>query len=129
VRLFVDRDLGKKLPRALRAVGVEVVAHIERYPSADEESIADAVWIAEATRRGEVIVTRDGRIRRMSAEVAAIKAAGARCFVLEVGNGTPFTYLRTLMLAWPALEKKVDELPPPFVIGINAKGRLIQRLP
>jgi len=44
VRLFVDRDLGKRLPRALKAVGVEAVAHTERYPA--------AAWRASRMRCG-----------------------------------------------------------------------------
>lgn len=129
MKLFIDRDLGKRLGRALRAVGVPVVLHIDRYPSADVESIPDDVWIAEATAHDEVILTRDGRIRRMSAELAAVVAAEARCFVLETGNATPIDYLRAVMAAWPRMNEIVASETPPFMYGISRSGRLIRRYP
>lgn len=127
--LFIDRDLGKRLGRALRTVGVTVTLHIDRYPNADAETVPDREWIVEAARRGETLITRDGRIRRTSAELAAVVAAGARCFVLETGNATPFVYLRALMVAWPEMERLAREEPAPFMFGITRAGRLIRRYP
>ena len=127
--LFIDRDLGKRFGRALRTVGLTVTLHIDRYPTADAETVPDREWIAEAARRGEAIITRDGRIRRTSAELAAVVAAGAKCFVLETGNATPFVYLRAVMIAWPEMERLVDEEPAPFMFGITRTGRLIRRYP
>jgi hypothetical protein len=129
VILFIDRDLGKKLGYALRTVGVSVTNHIERYPTADEESISDAQWIQEASLRKEVIVTRDGGIRRESAELQAMIAAGARCFVLETGNAPAFVYLRALMVAWPQMERVTAEEPPPFMFAITRAGRVLRRFP
>ena len=129
MKLFIDRDLGKRLGRALRAVGVPVVLHIDRYPNADAESVPDRLWIAEATAQGEVILTRDGRIRRTPAELAAVVAAGASCFVLETGNATPLDYLRTVMIAWPRMVEIVDREAPPYMYGISRRGRLTPRYP
>ncbi len=129
MKVFIDRDLGKRLGYALRAVRIPVVLHIERYPAADAESVPDAVWIAEATAQREVILTRDGRIRRMSAELAAVVAAGAKCFVLETGNATPLDYLQALMAAWPRMLEIVDEETPPFMYGISRTGRVARRYP
>lgn len=128
--LFIDRDLGgKRLARALRAVGVAVTPHIERYASADAETVADIDWIAEAARRDEVIVTRDGTIRRRDVEIAAIIRGRARCVVLETGNASALVYLRALLVAWPELERICDDEAPPFVYGINRDGRLTRRHP
>ena len=129
MKLFIDRDLGKRLGRALRAVGVPVVLHIDRYPNADAESVPDSVWIAAATEQGEVILTRDGRIRRMSAELAAVVAAKASCFVLETGNASPLDYLRAVMAAWPRMLEIVTTEAPPFMYGISRTGRVTRRYP
>lgn len=129
MKLFIDRDLGKRLGRALRAVGIPVVLHIDRYPTADAESVPDSVWIAEATAEGEVILTRDGRIRRMSAELAAVVTAKASCFVLETGNATPLDYLRAVMAAWPRTIEIVGTEAPPFMYGISRTGRVTRRYP
>jgi len=129
VKLFIDRDLGKRLGRALRAVGVSVTLHIDRYPNADAESVPDSVWIAAATAQGEVILTRDGRIRRMSAELAAVVVAKASCFVLETGNASPLDYLRAVMAVWPRMLEIVDSDTPPFMYGVSRTGRVTRRYP
>lgn len=127
--LFIDRDLGKRFGRALRMVGVNVVLLVERYPSADAESVPDETWIREAARRSEVIVTRDGRIRRQHVELRAIADAGARCFVLETGNATPFDYLRAAMIAWPRIQGIIETEEPPYMFGISRKGRVRRLYP
>jgi hypothetical protein len=127
--IFIDRDLGKKFGRALAAVGVPTVLHIDRYAKADAESVPDRAWIAEAARRGEVIFTRDGKIGRRSAELDAVVRAGAKCFVLETGNATPLVYLRAAMIAWPKIEAIVATEPAPFMFGIDRTGRVTRRYP
>lgn len=129
MNLFVDRDLGKRLGKALRLVGVRVTNHIDRYPGADAESVPDRTWIVDAAVRGEVIVTRDGGIRRVAAELEAVVNAGARCFVLETGNASAFDYLRAIMIAWPAMKRAVEQQSAPFMYGINRNGRLRRRFP
>lgn len=129
MKLFVDRDLGKRLPRALKAVGVEATAHIDRYPTADAESIEDREWIREAVGRGELLITRDGTIRRREVEIGAIVRAEGACVVLETGNGTPLVYLRALMIAWPEIERLVNDERPPWVFGLSRDGRMTRRYP
>ena len=129
MELFIDCDLGKRLGRALRAVGIPVVLPIDRYPTAYAKSVPDSLWITDATAQGEVILTRDGRIRRMSAELAAVVAAKARCFVLEIGIATPLDYLRAIMAAWPRMLEIVDKELLPFMHGVSRNGRLTRRYP
>ncbi len=129
MRLFIHRDLGKQYGYALRAVKVPIQLHIERYPTADAESIPDRRWIKEATAEGYVLITRDGDIRRTQTELAAVIAANARMFVLETGNATPFDYLRATMLAWPKLLEIEAAEAPPFMFGIRRNGRVLRRYP
>lgn len=82
----LDRDLGKQLGNALRAVGIDATNHIYRYPNADAESVPDRLWIREAAAQWEVILTRDGAIRRREAELAVVVEVNARCFVFETGT-------------------------------------------
>lgn len=126
---FIDRDLGKRLGFALRAVHVQVIIHVERYPKADAESVPDVVWITEAAKQGEVILTRDGGIRRRDVELAAVIRAKARCFVLETGNATPLIYLRAVMVAWPRMQRIIATESAPFMFGISRTGRVTRRFP
>jgi hypothetical protein len=130
VRLFVDRDLGKKLGRSLRAIGVPTAIHDERYPQSPAETVPDTLWILEATKREEIILSRDGGLaRRRTVEIQAIVNAGGRCFVLETGNASAIDYLRAVMAAWPRIVDIVATESPPFVFGINRDGRVTRRYP
>lgn len=126
MKLFIDRDLGKKLGRAIRAVGVSVTLHSERYPT--DERVPDQDWIKAAAEAGEIILTRDGDIRRVDVEVAAIVGAGARCIVLETGNAKPIDYLVAVMTAWRKIEAIADE-DGPVVYGVNRQGRVRRLYP
>jgi hypothetical protein len=127
---FVDRDLGKRLAAALRAIGVPAVAHVERYRDSDAESVPDTAWIRDCAKRGEVIITRDSRQhRRLSAELHAITSGGAKAFVLETGNASVLEYMRALLIAWPRLQRIVAGEVGPWVYGINANGRVLRRYP
>lgn len=130
MKFFVDRDLGAKLGNALRAIGIPTTNHRHRYPHSDAESVPDSQWITDATALDEVVITRDGGVhRRRSAELAAIVNAGARGFVLETGNATPLDNLRAMMLAWPRIIEIVDKDSPPFLYGIDRRGRVKRRYP
>lgn len=76
---FVDRSLGrKKVPDTLRDAGVVVQVHDDCFP----QRTPDPVWLAEAGRRGWVVLTSDKRIRYRSLERQALLAAGVQAFVL-----------------------------------------------
>ena len=122
--LFIDRNTGKKLGRALRAVGISVVLHTERYAGVDEDKTSDRVWIKTAADNDEVILSRDGKIARIDAELAAIVDNGARCVILEVGNASPLDFLIALMGAWRKLLVIIATEPAPWVYGVNRAGRL-----
>lgn len=127
MKLFIDRDLGVKLGRALNAVGIAVTNHVDRYPDADREP--DRLWIQVASGKDEVILTRDGKIHRIDVELAAIVESGGRAFILETGNAKPLDYLRAVMAAWPRIIEIVAMEDGPWVYGINRSGRLTKRYP
>ena len=58
--LFCDRSLGRiKVPSRLRAVHPVVIAHDDVFP----QDTDDEVWLAEAGKRGWVVLMKDDRIR------------------------------------------------------------------
>ena len=97
MKFFLDRDLGKRLGRALREVSVEVQLHTERYPGIGDTPDED--WIPEVTADGYIILTHDQRIRYRKPARDAFEAAGARVFVFVTKRPTPFVHLRALMIA------------------------------
>jgi len=129
MKLYFDRSIGKAVPLALRAVGVDVAFDAERYPQAPGVApTADDVWIEDASRRGEVIVYKDKRIRYRPEERAAFVRAGARMFLLG-GNLSRFEMLRILMIAWLEMERLAGASPPPFIYRVGAGGTLSRVFP
>ncbi|HEV8040842.1 MAG TPA: hypothetical protein VGP62_18360 [Bryobacteraceae bacterium] len=49
----------------------------------DEE---DRMWLRAVGERGWVVLTKDQRLRYRPFEIAALRASGARVFVLTAGN-------------------------------------------
>ena len=127
MKFFTDRDLGKRLGRALREVDVEVEMHFERYPGSG--NVKDEIWIPEVTADGFVILTHDKHIRRRRAEREAFERAGARVVVFATKSPTPFVHLRALMVAWERITTAEAIHPAPFMFGLQADGRLNQYIP
>jgi hypothetical protein len=128
VRVFCDRDVGPSIGLALRAVGVDVELHRERYP-APSGMITDDRWIAEVTAEGMLIVTKDTHIRTRPAERAVFEAAGARVLVLATRGATRIENLRALLIAWPQIAVESETRPAPFMFGIARDGRMTQYVP
>lgn len=79
---LVDRSLGRHVVAdALRAAGAVVRTLADVYGN-DEETMADADWLARAGREGWVVLTKDARIRYRPAEIASVRAHGVQVFVV-----------------------------------------------
>lgn len=81
--LFVDRSLGRRgVPLLLRVAGLRLTTLAERYGVPADERVADVTWLADAGRRGEVVLMKDERIARNPAEKQAVVQHRVRCFSL-----------------------------------------------
>lgn len=127
MKLYIDRDLGVGIGHALRAVGVDVVLHSDRYSEADPPN--DDIWIPEVTAEDRIILTHDAHIRARAAERAVFEAAGARCVVLSTRKATKFDNLRAVLRAWDDIEAHVARTAAPFMFGVDKRGRLTQYIP
>ena len=86
-RFFLDRSLGRKaVPEGLRMDGWDIVTLAEHYGVPADEQVADVDWIEEAARQGWPILMKDKRIRHRQAEIEAVVAHRARCFVITRGD-------------------------------------------
>jgi hypothetical protein len=87
LRFFLDRSLGRNaVPEALRANGWDIVTLAEHYGVPAGEQVADVDWIEKAARQGWPILMKDKRIRHRPAEIDAVIAHKARCFVITRGD-------------------------------------------
>ena len=73
------------------------------------------MWIPQVASLGWLIITRDSRIARNRAEIAAVRDSGARMVALAgpEAAGT-WAQLEALCCQWRALERRLDE-PGPFI--------------
>jgi PIN like domain len=116
--VFFDRTCGKKLPQALRLLGLDIEAHHEHF--ADDEQ--DDVWLTEVGRRGWVVVTNDKRIRFNESEQRAVVTHGVGCFVFTSGNLKRWDMMRILARAWDRMQQAIAETPRPFIYSIHANA-------
>jgi PIN domain-containing protein len=66
--VFFDRTCGKKLPQALKLLGLPVEGHADHFA----DDVQDDVWLAVVGERGWFVVTNDKNIRRNEAELHAL---------------------------------------------------------
>jgi hypothetical protein len=66
--------------------GWDIVTLAEHYGVPADEQVADVDWIEEAARQGWPILMKDKRIRHRQAEIEAVVAHRARCFVITRGD-------------------------------------------
>ena len=82
--VFFDRTCGKKLPQALRLLGLAVEGHADHFA----DDVHEDVWLAAVGERGWFVVTNDKNIRRNEAVLQALISYGVGCFVLGGGSRT-----------------------------------------
>jgi len=118
---FIDRSLGTEpIAAALREQGLEVLLHRDRF-APDEE---DRVWLLEAGRRGWVVLTKDQRIRYHPLEKAALRAGGARVFILVAGNLRGAQIAEAFVRALPAIFGALRSQAGPFLATVTSAGEV-----
>lgn len=118
---WVDRCLGSRIvPDALRGIGAKVETYADLYPH--DDAVPDVEWIPEVTRRGWIILTKDREIRRAPAELAVLRAAGARYVCLSATGLRGDEQAACLVERWKTVEGVVEARSPPLVVAITRGG-------
>jgi len=121
IRFFIDRGVGSRIvPDGLRAAGWAVVTMDERYGVQHSQAVDDPDWIADASRRGEVLITKDRNVAKRPFEAEAIADAQARVLVIASANITGGESLDHLLANEARIELAADQ-PRPWVLGVYAK--------
>ena len=119
---FVDRSLGSKIiPGALREAGEEVRIHDEHFA----KDAKDEVWLAEAGKKGWVVLTKDKHIRYRGVEIHALRAAKVRAFVLSAsGDLSGAEVSQIFVKALPSIKRLCKKIAPPFIALVSRGGTL-----
>ena len=117
---FVDRSLGRKIVVELRAAGFQVEEHSAHFA----DNAPDAEWLAQAGRRGWVVLTKDKAVRRNALELAAIRMSGVACFSLGHGNLKAEQMAEAFIAARRRMEKALRRYDPPMTASVTSTGQL-----
>ena len=89
----------------------------ERYGPEESQKIADTTWIRDASRAGEVVITKDRAIAKRPLEAEAIYYSEARVFAIASAQITGPEQLERLLANASRIEK-VSNQPGPWVFGV-----------
>jgi predicted nuclease of predicted toxin-antitoxin system len=116
---FLDRSLGRKVvAEALRRAGAEVEVHADHFAG----NAPDEEWLAEAGRRGWVVLTKDQRIRYRHTELVALVKARVAAFVLVSGDLRGDEMAKAFVEALPRMSRLLDRQPAPFIARVTSRG-------
>jgi len=104
-----------------------VIAHDDVFP----QDTDDEVWLAEAGKRGWVVLMKDDRIRYRPGERTAVLKAGVPCFCLHPSKGVTADQMADAFItALPAMLAIVETSPRGgYIKGINRKGQVRHLFP
>jgi predicted nuclease of predicted toxin-antitoxin system len=117
---FVDRSLGRHvMPNALRDAGVQVELHDDHF----SQNAQDQVWLAEAGKRGWVVLTKDKHLRYRAVETNALMSAKVRAFVLTARSDLSGAEIGQIFVkALPAMKRLCATGSGPFVAHVSRDG-------
>ena len=117
---FVDRSPGRRvIPNALRDAGARVELHDDHF----SQDAQDQVWLAEAGKRGWVVLTKDKHLRYRAVETNALMSAKVRAFVLTArGDLSGLEIGETFVKALPRMRILCTTDLRPFVAHVSGDG-------
>lgn len=119
---FIDRSLGRhQLPDALRASGRVVHTMVSIYGPDAEQKVSDETWLQDAGQGGWVVLTKDDRIRRRPAELAAIVRFGVRVACLTNASLTGPQQVKRIMTNINRIDQRWRK-PGPWVVAIHERS-------
>lgn len=110
---FTDRDLGRRVPDALRDAGFTVERHDDHFGPLT----TDPQWLAEVGRRGWIAFSHNRDIRYRSQERDAAMRAGIPLFFL-IGHAPHSELASNLITTFPRVIQFLQEHQPPFIAKI-----------
>ena len=121
--LFFDYNIGKRVPKALRAARPPAVAIKDHLQVGFAKEAPDDEWLAKVGTKGWVVITHDRKFHKRELEIAAIKAHSVRCFYLRGGSDPTWNKVYNFVSAFPRIVEIADQVPAPFIYQV--KGRRV----
>jgi predicted nuclease of predicted toxin-antitoxin system len=122
---FFDNNVSKKIVEGLKAFGEEVVHLQDKFP----EDSADIEWLQYVGEKGFVLITRDERVRRNPAEMAAIRKFKVATFFLGGSHLDRCKLIQQVVRNWPRIKELSGRTQPPFAYRIPPTGTKFTQIP
>ena len=117
---FIDRSLGRKvIANALRDAGEKVEIHDDHFP----QNTVDDVWLCEVGRCGWVVLTKDANIRYHANELAALRSASVRAFILTARGDLSGPEMAEIFIkALPGMKRLIARTSGPLIARNTRAG-------
>ena len=119
---FVDRSLGAKVVAGSLRGAVNEDESIEVHDDHFAKDTDDVVWLADAGRRGWVVLTKDDSIRTNELERTALTNAKAATFMLGRQDLSGQQMADAFIEALPRTRRVLRRFHVPFIARITATG-------
>ena len=126
MKLFVDEDLGKGIPEALRTIEVGEVSYVRRAfrkRIRRGENIRDEDWIPHAGRGGWLVLSCDTGILEADAQRELWIKENVGGVFLTTGQENKLKVLQLLLRKWDWLETIDEHETRPFAYLMPISGR------
>jgi hypothetical protein len=117
--LYCDEDVGTRVPRALKLVGLQVVFAVGR----GAVSEPDIQWLERAGKKGWLGLSCNKNILDVPAEKDAITNNGVGIVFVTSGNMHPKDKLLLVLQKWKWLEEIDSGVLKPFAFYLYPSGR------
>ena len=139
--LYFDRNVGWRLPEALRLLGLDVVHHntlrslLGLRETANLKTLftnneKDDVWLEFVGKRNWLVFTQDRKFHRagFENELSAIKQFNVGCFYIWGAEANKWQKMVALCKGLDAMIAAAATTPKPFIYDVQSTGRLIKVL-
>lgn len=125
LKFFFDHCISRKLARAFKELGLDVMALVDHWPEADSVTVKDTVWMPVVAAMGRIAVSVDKKISRNPEERRVRREARLTTFYLhkDYANAVGWDQVVMLVRWWPAIVSAAERCKQGdcFTTTINGK--------
>ena len=118
---FFDRNIGKRVPKALRTLCPPVLVRYHQEVGFDRDADDDA-WLPVVGEKGWVVISQDRKFHEQATERAAIKTYSIRCFYLPCASQTRWHTLCNFVRSHERMIALAEREPAPFIFELKGDG-------
>jgi len=122
MKLLCDENVGTRVPRALKLVGLKTISLADKYGIGKQ----DVEWLKDAGARGWLVFSYDRNMIDVSWERETIIAEKVGIVFLTSGDEHPHKVLLLLLKKWDWLEQIDQTTLRPFAYYLSPYGRIRQ---